>query len=244
MEGQDKQNEIYLNLDSALLHLLPLSCNYGCSRHVDEGGLLAEELAEFRRIKNKKRADQFAMGRMAAHLALSKYEQQTNYCPINRSPGGAPEWPTGFVGSISHSANFALAIASNLSQHKSLGIDLEFYRKFNPNTPQQIADQNEFNIAANLGKTEKIHFFALFCAKEAVFKALSPLTNLKNFGFNSASVITVSPSSNDCDSSSFFDINLILNKKLTTEFHAGYKLLVKLYLSDSFCLTFCAIPND
>ncbi|MCX6126918.1 MAG: 4'-phosphopantetheinyl transferase, partial [Proteobacteria bacterium] len=70
-----------------------------------------------------KRKREFAAGRLAAKKALASFGVVADVIPQCQS--GLPVWPSGSVGSISHSSTHACAIASDTTSFKSLGIDIE-----------------------------------------------------------------------------------------------------------------------
>jgi 4'-phosphopantetheinyl transferase EntD len=68
------------------------------------------------------RRAEFATGRWCARLALEAVGCAP--CPIPMGPLRAPQWPHGFIGSITHSAGLAVAVAATRDTFKSIGIDL------------------------------------------------------------------------------------------------------------------------
>jgi 4'-phosphopantetheinyl transferase EntD len=69
-----------------------------------------------------KRRAEFAAGRHASALALSRFGCSE---AVQREPSGAPRFPTGFVGSISHGAGVAVAVVARARDYRGLGIDVE-----------------------------------------------------------------------------------------------------------------------
>lgn len=84
---------------------------------------------------------------------------------------GAPAWPTGFAGSLSHDESFAVAAIVLTRRVRSVGIDVEPVRPLPANllglvaTPRERAALAGDLLAARL----------LFSMKEAVYKATYPL---------------------------------------------------------------------
>jgi 4'-phosphopantetheinyl transferase EntD len=68
------------------------------------------------------RAREFLAGRVAAHRALAALNAPN--CSVARQ-ARAPVWPTGFVGSISHSAGLAVALCASSQHYLALGIDIQ-----------------------------------------------------------------------------------------------------------------------
>lgn len=99
---------------------------------------------------------------------------------VSARPDRAPQWPQGFVGSITHTARFAAVAVMPQSMARSVGIDAE---------RELAADQQELvrqyclvggELAALTGSSSLSQTQILtlcFSAKEAVFKCLYPLVN-------------------------------------------------------------------
>lgn len=117
------------------------------------------------------RRTEFVAGRLCARdvlLALGAVS-----ATVTRGSDGAPEWPAGFVGSISHTAGYAFAAAARSSNARSLGLDVEKIARFEatPRITRIIATPAErarFDFS-----TETLAI--VFSAKEAVYKCLYPL---------------------------------------------------------------------
>jgi len=135
--------------------------------------------AELVRRAVPSRRDSFAAGRCAARAALAALGQPPG--PILRGTHGAPLWPEGIVGSITHSAALCLAVAARRAESAGLGVDIEPDRVLPPGiiaeivTPEDDAAQNP---AAPL---------RIFSAKEAVYKAQYPLSG-RVIGFDAVSI--------------------------------------------------------
>jgi 4'-phosphopantetheinyl transferase EntD len=116
------------------------------------------------------RAAEFARGREAAFAALASIGVAAEGIPAG--PNGAPVWPTGVVGSITHTANIALAVAARTSDRIGIGIDVEREdRRLDPRTIRRIFTESELRRLSTASGHES-HQLALFCAKEATYKAL------------------------------------------------------------------------
>src|SRR5689334_3062733 len=107
---------------------LPLGVAIGV-RHADELGetglppLYAGEAEALGPRAVPERRTLFALGRAAARDALSELGIEPT--PIPRSSDGAPVWPDGFVGAISHTRQVALAVAGRREDYVGLGVDVE-----------------------------------------------------------------------------------------------------------------------
>jgi 4'-phosphopantetheinyl transferase EntD len=115
----------------------------------------------------KSRRD-FALGRTSAHAALAELKRDSG--PILRADNGAPCWPAGVIGSITHTRGYAAALVARAADFSGLGVDAErtggvtpdlWPRLFGPDERDYLAQQSDTGRAATI----------LFCAKEACHKA-------------------------------------------------------------------------
>jgi 4'-phosphopantetheinyl transferase EntD len=139
------------------------------------GTVWPEEAEQVARAVARKRAE-FAAGRVLARRALLVLGGPQG--PIRRGDAGAPEWPSGFTGSITHTRDYAAAAVASLEAIAGVGIDAEETRRLTREleaymfTPDEILrsltgrDPEEWQAMAAL----------MFCAKEAYYKAQRPLT--------------------------------------------------------------------
>ncbi|MER7461274.1 hypothetical protein [Streptomyces sp. NPDC097981] len=104
------------------------------------------------RVSPRRRREYLA-GRAAARDALAVLG--LGGYPVARTPRGVPVWPPGVVGSISHSAHWAVAIAVPADVATHCGIDIE--------EPVRPCDPSVLELHS---------------AREAVYKALSPGTGI------------------------------------------------------------------
>lgn len=114
----------------------------------------------------KKRKVEFLNGRHHARKALAAIGKPC--AGIGRLPSRAPNWPEGYVGSISHSKYFAGAIAARSSAFLSLGFDIEDKNRISKSLMQYILSKRE--TWANT----KSKALIVFSIKEAFFKAYHP----------------------------------------------------------------------
>ena len=154
-----------------------------------QADLREAELESSAAIRSKERVLQYALGRFAAHRALEQLGQKPSP-PVLRGEIRQPLWPQGFCGSITHCQGHAVAAAARLSEARAIGVDLEFVsEKQNLGIARRICLAEEYDwmmsgTSANPVETHR-RFFALFSAKETLFKALFPSTG-KYFGFQDA----------------------------------------------------------
>jgi 4'-phosphopantetheinyl transferase EntD len=141
------------------------------------------------RTHSPARAGEFLAGRAAARKALEKLNPALAQEPVFRSTTGAPIWPQGVVGSISHKANVAVAAVAKKVDHAALGIDLQ--EKISGERDQKllhrICDDTEKALIKSLKVQEENLGAWVLSAKEAGYKALGfmdpahsePITSLK-----------------------------------------------------------------
>ena len=119
-----------------------------------------------------KRKNEFATGRWCARKAMAMIGQHAQAILV----GGyrEPVWPEGVVGSISHTEGFYCALAS--TTFASVGIDVEkFDSKIDADIWKHIYTDAEFQeFTANGNLDHDLARFAIFSAKEAVYKCLFP----------------------------------------------------------------------
>ncbi|MFI6809917.1 4'-phosphopantetheinyl transferase [Streptomyces luteogriseus] len=115
--------------------------------------------------------------------------------PVPLLPGvrGAPGWPDGVVGSMTHCVGYRAAATAHRSDVRALGIDAEPHAPLPEGVLGYIALPEEASRVARLARrVPEVHWDRLlFCAKEAVYKAWFPATHTW-LGFDGA-VISPAP---------------------------------------------------
>lgn len=132
------------------------------------------------------RRREFAAGRAAARLALSRFGVERpillpdeDRCPI---------WPEGIVGSISHTAEIAIAAVASASKCPVLGVDIEKRWAVHEDLGALVLCAEEQRALAALPSDHQDEARTLiFSAKEASFKAYYPKTRHR-LGFRDARV--------------------------------------------------------
>ena len=124
----------------------------------------------------------FALGRAAARDALSEIGLQPVAIP--RLADGAPAWPSGLVGAISHTRAVAVAVAGLRHDYVGLGIDLEeLDRGIREDIARLVCRPAEMDWVRGGNGTKRL--LMLFSAKESIFKALYPIERVW-LGFSDA----------------------------------------------------------
>lgn len=136
-----------------------------------------EEAAVARAAEGRRR--EFATARACARQALSRLGYPPGPLPASRR--GAPDWPAGTVGSITHCRGYRAAAVARDSALASLGIDAE------PNAPLHgqmltaVAFGDELHEVRRLSgaHSEVCWDRLLFSAKESAYKAWYPLARAR-----------------------------------------------------------------
>lgn len=132
----------------------------------------AELVAVAAAVPVRRRA--FVLGRLAAHAALR--QAGAPLMPVLAGPDRAPCWPDGFVGSIAHTGDVAVAAAARAADVAAVGIDVERDRPLALELWDTVATPRERAwLDAQPARTRGRRALQLFCAKEAVYKAWYPV---------------------------------------------------------------------
>jgi 4'-phosphopantetheinyl transferase EntD len=160
--------------------------------------LFAAEEAVIARAVDKRRRE-FRTVRHCARRALA--ELGLPPAPLLPGERGAPQWPAGVVGSMTHCSGYRAAAVARACELHALGIDAEPHDPLPDGVLDAIARPEERSrlaaLAAGTVQRDTVHRDTvhwdrlLFCAKEAVYKAWYPLTG-RWLGFEDASV-TIDP---------------------------------------------------
>ena len=134
-----------------------------------------------------KRQREFATGRACARFALAKLGLPP--APILPGPRGAPQWPSGVTGSITHCAGYRASAVALDREVITLGIDAEPHGVLPHGVLGAVASPDEQARVAALAaaRPEVCWDRLLFSAKESVYKAWFPLTG-RWLGFADAAV--------------------------------------------------------
>jgi 4'-phosphopantetheinyl transferase EntD len=90
------------------------------------------------------------------------------------SASRAPQWPSGFVGSLAHDDEFAVAAVTRAPSIRGVGIDVEPPLPLPGDLLDVIATANEREQL----KGDLVSARLLFCMKEAVYKATYPIDGM------------------------------------------------------------------
>jgi 4'-phosphopantetheinyl transferase EntD len=151
----------------------------------DPGALYAEEARHVQKAV-RKRAEEFAAGRLCARLLLSEFGIR-NFA-IEVGAHRQPLWPETLVGSITHTTGFCAAVAARKKCLRSVGIDTELAGSVKTELWRGICTPSETAWLRSLPQCEQLAAATLiFSAKEAFYKSQFPLTQ-ERLGFHDVSV--------------------------------------------------------
>ena len=130
----------------------------------------------------EKRVREFATGRHLARHALGILGLPQAAIPSGQSR--EPLWPTGCIGSITHTEELAIAAVAADSALRSVGIDLEVADRVTPELHPRLLTPRECGLLPDADPSMP---GLLFSAKEAGYKAVNPLVG-QFIGFQEAEV--------------------------------------------------------
>ena len=124
----------------------------------------------------------FIGGRVALRTAIAALgadagDAASPALPILSTPRGAPALPSGYVGSVSHKRELAVAIVARAepTPRTTLGIDVEIPRPLRTDIAPRVLTDDERAALAGLDPAARdAEVLFRFAAKEAIYKALDP----------------------------------------------------------------------
>jgi enterobactin synthetase component D / holo-[acyl-carrier protein] synthase len=152
----------------------------------DDGELFPAEAALVAGASAKRRRE-FTGVRVCARLALARAGVQP--APILPGPSGAPQWPPGIVGSMTHCDGYRAAAVARAEAFAAIGIDAEPHEMLPGGILPRVASESERAALTRLATIASEFRWdrILFSAKESVFKAWFPATG-RRLGFSEAEV--------------------------------------------------------
>jgi 4'-phosphopantetheinyl transferase EntD len=150
------------------------------------GGLVGAEEQTIARAVDRRRRE-FTTGRACARLALGRLDIPP--VAILSGEKGAPQWPAGVVGSITHCDGYRAAAVARQTDVTAIGIDAEPHGPLPKGVldhiarPEELARLPDLRSAAPLVCWDRL----LSSAKESIYKAWYPLAR-RWLGFEDATV--------------------------------------------------------
>jgi 4'-phosphopantetheinyl transferase EntD len=149
-------------------------------------GLLPEEMSLLGPQAVEKRRRELTAGRLLARRALEKI----GVAPVAILAGEKrePLWPTGVVGSITHTFGYGAAAVAPAARFSGIGIDAEVHEPLPDGVLRMIARPEEQAWLEKHADDDIRWDRLLFCAKESVYKVWYPLMH-RWLGFEDATVL-------------------------------------------------------
>ncbi|MGY3621912.1 4'-phosphopantetheinyl transferase family protein [Bradyrhizobium sp. USDA 10063] len=141
-----------------------------------------------------KRQHEFIIGRYCAYRAVRQIQPDFDWrMQIGRGPTGAPVWPDGIIGSITHTDGHIAAAAAHRDRVDAIGIDSEriLSAEVAHEVSSLVVSTSELVRIASTTQLDPIKALTLcFSAKESLFKCLHPLID-QYFDYLDAEVVSV-----------------------------------------------------
>jgi 4'-phosphopantetheinyl transferase EntD len=162
---------------SELATLFPSGIHWAATTADTEPDLFPEEARAVERAIDSRRRD-FALGRSCARAALARFGVPP--APIPMLSNRAPVWPDGYVGSITHCRSFVAAAVARSTEFAGIGLDAEATdRPLAPRLERLICTSREQKQLRQLSaEAARAQLLLIFSAKEAVYKAVSPVSGV------------------------------------------------------------------
>lgn len=133
------------------------------------------------------REREFMKGRVCARQALGALVYPD--LAIERGPDREPVWPSGIVGSISHTSDYCVAVAARKQHLVSIGVDAEKTIPLSRRVVRKVCDEAELKqVMALPAELQSICPIVFFSAKESLFKCLFQLKRLGPTAFRDATL--------------------------------------------------------
>lgn len=225
-------------------HLVPESVRsraaYG--DELDDAPLFPEEAAHVAKAVAKRRAE-YAAGRACARAALAALGSEPGPIPRD-AERGAPVWPEGVVGSITHCEGYRAAAVAHATDILTLGIDAEPHGPL-PDGVLDVIVATPLERSRLAGLTEqdpKTHWDRLlFSAKETVYKAWYPF-HRRMLGFKEAELLFArDPGATDRGT---YTARLLIPGPLLAEGTGPDIFSGRWIVRDGFVVTAIVVPNE
>lgn len=125
---------------------------------------------------SSRRIAEFSTGRYCARQALERFGCSDGVVLADKY--GAPIWPAGYIGSISHCSNLAVAVVANWSADIFFGVDIEDAANIEDGVMAMVSSPDELEKLLLLPCDDLSVSWrtVLFSAKESAFKAIFTAT--------------------------------------------------------------------
>ena len=156
-------------LQVSLEEMLPVGVG-SCVDRIKDGNESFEYPEEGKHLSKAvlKRRNEFITGRRCARAALERIGVES--CALAPDENRVPKWPTGIVGSISHSGGLCCAVAAHSVKMAYLGVDVETTTRISCGVIKRVVHPLEANFVGD----DQARGSLIFSAKESFFKAQFP----------------------------------------------------------------------
>lgn len=154
------------------------------------------------------RQREFATGRYCAHRAMERLGAPQ--VPVGRDSNGAPVWPPGVVGSISHTRGLAFAVAAPARVVRAVGIDVECIQSpASAEALTHVLRPEEWDWLARYPRAERgLWVTVFFSARESIYKCVYGLSGIR-LGIDDVTLVPVT--ANGRSGTVLFDFCLAAN---------------------------------
>ena len=136
--------------------------------------LYPEEIAYIQRAVPKRRAE-FATGRVLARKAFAAMGIPS--VPLPPLANRAPAWPSGIVGSVSHTDGYCAVVVGRMPPLRSIGLDVETLRLLDASvTALILTDREQARLRDQPRERRNDLALLIFSCKEAYYKCQHPIS--------------------------------------------------------------------
>jgi 4'-phosphopantetheinyl transferase EntD len=132
-----------------------------------------------------KRRREFAAGRAFAREILEGLGVAVTELP--RRSDGRTKWPSGVIGTISHTNSWCAAVVSNRTEALGIGVDIEELGRMSPGASRQVLSTKELDESERSELGRHVAWTVRFSTKESIYKCLYPLVR-RYIGFREAEI--------------------------------------------------------
>jgi 4'-phosphopantetheinyl transferase EntD len=226
-------------------HLVPAAVRtraaYG--DELDHAPLHPQEALAVAKAVAKRRAE-YAAGRACARAALAALGAAPGPIPRDSDDRGAPVWPEGVVGSITHCDGYRAAAVAHAADILTLGIDAEPHDRLPEGVLNVIhsTDTERAALRARTAQAPHIHWDRLlFSAKETVYKAWYPYHH-QMLGFEEAELLLAGDP--DAADRGTYTARLLIPGPLLAEGVGPAMFTGRWVARDGLVVTAITVPND
>ena len=136
-----------------------------------------------------KRQREYRSGRNAARAALQTTGYSGDMCLLAENDNRYPNWPKGYIGSITHTQGFCATAVGSTQDYRGIGIDAEPRTPLKPQILPRICTAREQTWIEQQSDSSLKPYWGVifFCIKETLYKVFNPIHHVF-LGFQEAEV--------------------------------------------------------